>query len=215
MINIVPPASVYKGRSYGDWSAKWWQWAYSIDKDHNPVNDTDGKFSGNGQSGPVWFLAGTFGAESPEARVTRSCAMPAGRAIFICIFNCCFNTEEDGADLTELELLNKAREDVDTAILLDITIDGQDIQDLQKYRVESPLFTVKVPSNPARANLKGGETQGISDGYWLLLEPPNPGLHTIHLHAKTPNFETEAIYNLVVSTNFSTAINDRLRPPER
>ena len=29
---------------YSDWTAKWWQWAYSIPKDIHPAYDNTGKF---------------------------------------------------------------------------------------------------------------------------------------------------------------------------
>src|SRR6478609_9348552 len=49
------------GSTYGEWTAKWWQWALSIPKDINPGGDTSGKYCALKQSGPVWYLSGTFG----------------------------------------------------------------------------------------------------------------------------------------------------------
>jgi hypothetical protein len=57
---ILPPSSNPFGKSYGAWSDAWVQWAYSIPADQNPIADTTGQFAGMGQSGKVWFLAGTF-----------------------------------------------------------------------------------------------------------------------------------------------------------
>src|SRR5919205_4515157 len=31
------------GLTYGDWTAKWWQWGHSIPKDINPAYDDTGK----------------------------------------------------------------------------------------------------------------------------------------------------------------------------
>ena len=50
------------GRSYGEWSAAWWQWAYGIPVPTNPLFDETGALCGNGQTGKVWFLAGVFNA---------------------------------------------------------------------------------------------------------------------------------------------------------
>src|SRR6476659_4355633 len=47
------------GLSYGEWTAKWWQWLYSIQREVNPANDDTGKNCAQDQSGPVWFLAGS------------------------------------------------------------------------------------------------------------------------------------------------------------
>ena len=47
--------------AYGEWTARWWQWGYSIPKNINPAYDNTGKNCAQGQSGSVWFLAGTYG----------------------------------------------------------------------------------------------------------------------------------------------------------
>jgi len=44
----------------GQWTAKWWRWAYSIPKEINPAYDDTGKNCAQGQSGPVWFLTGAY-----------------------------------------------------------------------------------------------------------------------------------------------------------
>ncbi len=49
-------------RTYIDWTAKWWQWAYSISKDHHPAYDNTGEFCGEKQKDPVWFFPGYFWA---------------------------------------------------------------------------------------------------------------------------------------------------------
>jgi hypothetical protein len=64
------------GLTYGEWTARWWQWAYSIPKDVNPAYDDTGRYCTQGQSGPVWFLTGTYGHP-----VDRYCTIPFGKAI--------------------------------------------------------------------------------------------------------------------------------------
>jgi hypothetical protein len=49
------------GVSYTEWTARWWQWAFSIPVENNPVNDMTGANCAINQHGPVWFLAGTLG----------------------------------------------------------------------------------------------------------------------------------------------------------
>ena len=66
-INGGPPKSVGLFSSdskpynltFGEWTARWWQWGYSIPKNINPAYDDNGRFCVQKQSGPVWFLAGT------------------------------------------------------------------------------------------------------------------------------------------------------------
>jgi hypothetical protein len=59
-IDVFQPDSKPYGLTYGDWTARWWQWAYSIPKDTNPAYDDTGKYCAEGQYGPVWFLTGTY-----------------------------------------------------------------------------------------------------------------------------------------------------------
>src|SRR5213594_853400 len=58
--DVFRPGSSPYGVSYGAWSARWWQWALSIPKATNPILDTTGANCAQAQSGPAWFLAGTF-----------------------------------------------------------------------------------------------------------------------------------------------------------
>jgi hypothetical protein len=52
---VFPANSKPYGLSYGEWTAKWWQWGYSIPKDINPAYDDTGKNCAQKQNGPVWF----------------------------------------------------------------------------------------------------------------------------------------------------------------
>src|SRR5262245_11884284 len=37
---VLPPQSNPYGASYGEWSAKWWQWAFSMPHTDHPLFDT-------------------------------------------------------------------------------------------------------------------------------------------------------------------------------
>src|SRR4051794_32791649 len=57
---VLPPNSAPHGLTYGEWSAKWWKWALEKTKEQSPLLDTTGANCTVGQSGHIWFLAGTF-----------------------------------------------------------------------------------------------------------------------------------------------------------
>ena len=58
---VLPPQSHSHGKTYGEWSAEWWQWALSLPADSNPFFDETGCANGaNGQHGSVWFLTGVI-----------------------------------------------------------------------------------------------------------------------------------------------------------
>ncbi|MCA1706817.1 MAG: hypothetical protein LC808_27575 [Actinobacteria bacterium] len=83
---VLPPRSRPFGLTYAQWSEKWWQWALSIPEEQNPMLDPTGANCGIGQSGRVWFLAGTFGG----GPATRVCTVPVGKALFFPIVNAVF-----------------------------------------------------------------------------------------------------------------------------
>ncbi|MBI4600614.1 MAG: hypothetical protein HY721_01505, partial [Planctomycetes bacterium] len=79
---IIPLKAKAHGKSYGDWGGAWWAWALGIPAATNPVVDATGEHCDEGQSGPVWFLAGSFGGS-----ITRTCSVPAGKTIFLALLN--------------------------------------------------------------------------------------------------------------------------------
>jgi hypothetical protein len=71
--------------TYGEWNARWWQWFFSVPASKNPGLATNGAVNCSvGQSGDVWFLAGYF---LGSGSFTRSCTIPAGKALFIPLIN--------------------------------------------------------------------------------------------------------------------------------
>jgi hypothetical protein len=167
------PGSKPFGRTYAEWTAKWWQWILSIPADDNPARDMDGTLCGINQSGPVWFLAGTLGGNAE-----RSCTIPSGKSILLPVLNYGATLADEPAIKTEEELLSLSKLEMDVISDIRINLDGVELYDLQKYRVPSVMFDVNLPEN----NLFGGNqgpTRGVSDGYWLFLKPLSKGKHEI------------------------------------
>src|SRR5213596_2810966 len=72
------------GKTYGEWSAEWWQWALAGPDGENAVTDpTEDLCAVNQPTGEVWFLAGTFGGTGVERR----CTIPPNRALFYPLLN--------------------------------------------------------------------------------------------------------------------------------
>ena len=204
---IAAPESLPGGKSYAQWSAEWWQWAWSIPLPINPILDTSGINCDINQSksGPVWFLAGTSGSSA-----TRNCVIPAGRMIFFPIIN--LGNDYPCLDLSPTPPRQKrnkdfqpgpgqsleqfltvgygpyfgARQYIDHVTALSATLDGVPIQDLSLppensiYRATSPMFVF----NGDRTLLSwdpcvGPGHKGVSDGYWIMLKPLSPGLHIL------------------------------------
>lgn len=183
---IVPPTGAYAGSTSGQRSEAWWRWAMSIPAAQSPLADTTGAQCGAGQSGPVWFLAGTSGGQA-----TRDCTIPVGKAVLFPIINAEWSVGEANASgggcfvpgvisgTSEQALRACAAAQIDHVTAVEASVDGTPLHDLQQYRVASGLFSF----NAVDGNVFGvpvGTTSSVSDGYWVLLAPLSPGTHTIH-----------------------------------
>jgi hypothetical protein len=73
------------GKTHGEWSAAWSKWAYEAPTSKNPFLDVTGVNCAVGQSGHVWFLAGTFFVGPATSPVVRTCTIPAGERLFFSV----------------------------------------------------------------------------------------------------------------------------------
>jgi hypothetical protein len=182
---ILPPHSNSHGKSYGAWANAWWQWALSIPEAQNPLADTTGEFGGVGQSGPVWFLAGTFG-NSAE----RTVSIPQGKSIFMPVHNWIFGAGVYDCDPTAPgvpcdvpTLREKAAAATTGAEVVEAWIDGSPVKDVRRYRAFSPEpFSITLPEGAVFGLAAGTYTPQVADGYWLMLTPFSKGHHTIRVH---------------------------------
>jgi hypothetical protein len=147
----------------------------SIQKDNNPGIDATGiKFNPNQGNPDVIFLVGSF-----EGHAERKYVIPAGKSILFPIINFTTSYIEEPHLKTESELIVRAKEDIDSIIKKEAMIDGMKLQDIEKYRVQSPVFDLRYPEN----NVFGfvhGLTKAISDGYWVFLKSLTQGRHEIY-----------------------------------
>ncbi len=205
---VLPPDSVVYGRTYSEWSAEWWQWAFSIPVATHPLFD-----NGNcsvGQSGPVWFLGGSFVSNT----AVRSCTVPAGKMLFFPILNGeDSNVEESfnngcsdsilGSTIVGLRKCATAGQD---GLSLSATIDGFSVPNIaHTFRFQSPAFSFTLPDDNLLKATTGnpyaaGTYLSVGDGYYLMLAPLWPGNHLIHFHGSAPNgFTLDITYHLTVT----------------
>jgi hypothetical protein len=208
---VIPPNARPYGLTYGEWSAKWWQWAFSLPVDQNPFFDETGCLNGaSGQSGPVWFLTGVINV---SGSATRSCSVPVGRALFFPILN--FECDNLCPPIlppaTPAELRGFCAGAMNDAVNMVCEVDGVSIEGLNPvtttpYRVTSPVFSVTLPDNSVQQFFACDVTPGtyspfVSDGVFLMLAPLPKGQHTIHFHGELPSFGgfvLDITYNLTV-----------------
>jgi hypothetical protein len=196
---VAPPDSRPQGLTYGQWAAKWWQWAYSIPRDQSPFYDQTGERCGIKQTGPVWFLVGTFGGS-----VVRQCTIPTGVSLFFPILNTeCSVAGGDGK--TEQDLRNCAKTQIDRATNLEVSVDGVRLQDLQKYRAQSQLYNISLPNN----NIMGvasTTSPSVAEGYWIFLNPLPPGKHEIEFAGAAGEVTVTSNMNFLTSTTYHITV---------
>ena len=212
---VLPPQSNPFGATYGEWAARWWQWAYKQPVDTNPLFDETGARIANGQSGKVWFLAGVINVSGSAVRTG---TVPAGKALFFPILNFEADNLAPPMDppLNEAGLRALAKANIDGATDLRAEVDGRSITNLPAYRVQSPVFSITFPNNNIFQffgfNVPAGTYSMpdgfVDDGYYLMLSPLSAGHHDIHFHGSVPDFgfTLDITYHLnVVGGNSSLA----------
>lgn len=207
---IYPVNSSPFGKTYGQWSAEHWKYIMSIPYASSPLNDQSGANCDVGQSGPVWYLAGTF-CPNPEpcaiATATRDCTVPYGKAIFFPIIDVECSTYE-GNGTTDAELRACASGFQDLAAGMSAEIDGVSVENVNSYRVQSPLFTMgPFPADNILGAPAGTTTPSVSDGVFLMVKPLSLGDHTIHFAGGIPafGFGLDVTYHLHIVTTQGAA----------
>jgi hypothetical protein len=198
----VPPNSNAYGKGYDELAAGWLEWAMAAPASTNPILDTDGSYGAMGQSGKVWYLAGTTGGTA-----TRSLTVPTGTALFFPIVNYFWvNTPELEDPPWSPEQEANARSvlaaEVDTAQDLVLEIDGKSYAVAPEFRVPSTVGNCVLPADNLFANLgvNAGPHECVVDGYWALLPPLSVGEHTIRFAGgfASSGFELDVTYHITV-----------------
>jgi hypothetical protein len=191
------------GFSYGKWTAKWWEWAYSVSLKINPAYDNTGKLCSINQTSPVWFLPGTSGHD-----VVRKCTIFKNTSILFPILNseCSYAEFPYLENETQLSICAKAEQDKVNS--LEASIDGIKLVNLNQYRIQSPLFNFTLPENNI-LHLKPQITQAVSDGNWIFLLPLSIGNHTISFKGDTADSSGNNTHSFAVPSgwNYNTTYN--------
>ena len=132
---VIPRDANTYGNSSGEWSARWWQWAFSIPAATNPVLDETGAHCAEGQSGPVWFLAGSFFGGTFE----RACTVPPDKALFLPIVNAAFGAAVFDCEPTQpgvpcnITILRAAAAASMDPVTLEASIDGIPVRHVRDF----------------------------------------------------------------------------------
>ncbi len=220
---VMPPQSHPFGKTYGEWGAAWQQWVFMTTTANCPVTDNTGEHALVGQSGHVYFLAGSFG-ELPGTPwacpnpVRRNVTIPAGTALCVPINNWGLCYPEDLPGVPEDQAVETMYAWLDAFFdpmpesNLECEVDGVPVTNLRSYRAQSDPFLIYAPADNVENDLMQyflndssfvyaeGWHLSVSDGYYVMLAPLSAGPHTLHLRtgpADTPF--CDVYYNLSVT----------------
>jgi hypothetical protein len=215
---VAPVQSNPYGASYGEWSARWWQYALSVPADTSPFFDYTGANFAVGQAGNVWFLSGVIVFSSPGQplppgqvnTVVRDVTMPSGTALFVPVLNTEYDNLVPGGPNTTFtvdQLRAFAQQTMASAENLQMQVDGRSIVDLSHYDVTSPVFSYTLPDNNIDTVLTGVNTPAqtvspvVGDGVYVMLRPLSVGQHTIHFAGDfgPGNFGLDVTYHITVT----------------
>ncbi len=187
---VMPPNSTPLDRSYGEWHLAWWDWALSMPRATNPLLNADdeedqdtadlpvwiGPYDASaGQAGHLWFLAETH---RNGWTVEREATIPAGKHL-------CFPLQNfllwGWPPIPEAEAWMRFY----LGLVLDTAevaceIDGVPVENLERYRHQSPAVPLVVGENNFLERPAGQYGMMVNDGYYLILAPLSVGTHTIH-----------------------------------
>lgn len=184
----VPPTQAVAGQSQADWSQAWWQWAASFDRSDSPITDPTGEQCGARQSGPVWFLAGTYGTH----RVVRHCTVPRGVHLFFPLINYVVTRplEHEVSCKSVTHQAERLTRDV-SGLVLDIN--GKRIEHLTSYRQATRCFNIADRAIP-----KQFVFPSAANGYYVMLKPLKPGTHVLNFGGALPSMLQAVTYTIVV-----------------
>lgn len=181
---VVPPL----GKLYDNLSVSWWQYVLGQPAATNPLLDETGAGCATGQSGPVFFLVGANGTGAP----TRDqCSVRAGKLLFFPLVNGFdVHVAPDGLDTPDLVWNDFTVTLAFRVDSLHASVDGVAVSRLNP--ATSPFRACAAPvagcARPFSLTLPDANLFGIpagvykpavADGFYLLLAPLRPGVHTI------------------------------------
>ena len=177
-ISVAPAPTNPKifGRTLGEWSAEWWNWALQFPLETSPLFAEGDVDCGMEQSGTVWFLAGS----STGAPSVRNCTIPKGKALFFPVLNLVFWGPEDVPECEgcpidsdpaacppecEQALRELAFEFGDTTQDMSCTVDGVPcVFSHLVVRTQSPGFVLSLPEGAFLDQVREHARHSVGEG---------------------------------------------------
>lgn len=187
---LVRPDVAVAGLSQGEWSREWWQWAAAFHHEDSPVADPTGEKCHLNQSGPVWFLAGTY----ETRRTVRKCTVPRDKYLFFPLINYVVFPGREVPRPDCLSVTRTAKQVTDAVATLVLELRGVSASGLVAHRqATTECFNLAAKAVP-RANV----FPSAANGYYAMLKPLSPGTYVLNFGGILPGMMQAVTYTLVV-----------------
>jgi hypothetical protein len=170
LVQVAPPVPFVQKQPLPAWTAQWWLWMERLGS--SPAYEFGDVDCSRGQTGNVWFLAGSF--EEPNTEYsTRRCTIPADKSVMAPLYTAVW-VNFPGENYTVAEKLKDLDETFSDTTpgsafgkICDLisTIDGINVP---HTRLQSSPF------------LLFDDPEAVQDGFWIAFDLA-PGTHEIHI----------------------------------
>jgi hypothetical protein len=225
---VIPPEASVQGRTYAQWSAAQWKWEFAQPNvPTSPVVDPNPGSASNpehvdcalGQSGTVWFLAGTTVVQ-PSSPTYRTCNVPAGKFLFFPVIDSWIDNlncpGQPSGILTASQLKQTVLQQTSSIVpgSMSVKIDRRTVAGLQDsstaYRAAADGFFYKLPGNnwlsrafcpgnPFPAGTMPPPPGAFADGVYIMLAPLSVGVHHLSFAAIENGASESVTYTITVT----------------
>jgi len=193
------------------WAERATQWIWGTPLVQSPLFDSTGANCGVNQQGPVWNIARIAGPSVFSG--TRACTIPHQKSLFLFIgavvddYPCpAFPDFQPAPGQSLYDFLRAdAGPIMDQVDLLEVSLDGQPLNDVFDYRYASDdLFSLtgdlslQEDLDPC---ITGSPQQAIVDGFFMMFKPLDPGLHTIVVHGTATAFGQDKTFTYLLTVS--------------
>lgn len=219
-IDVLQPWETFKGMSYGDWAAVWTNWLLSEEVDTYKGQDIL-FLRGNINYKPISSVAGALRHQDPNSFLDRvgdkAYKVLEGTSVLIPITVAYYAIGDyfDGKIIdNQVELRSALNSDFKLIRTIWAVIKKSSskksvkiVPNLASYKIESPLFQLKVPTNSILNEfqdepLKPGTYYAVVGGYFLLVKLLPQSTYRVSFGAEGPGeYSTRSIYDIEVYAN--------------
>lgn len=173
-VTVLAPNASVEGRTIGQWTENWIQWAVAQPSPGDAFSDPTGAAAGQLQSSPVFHVAGIAGTMNNIPQ-TRSFTVPWNSYILVPLLNSWCATSMDGPGYKAC-----AESAIPLVTSLHAVIDGVEVPDLFSHLENtSDPFSFVAAANNIFGFPAGPSGDAYGTGYYIMLAPIGLGSHVI------------------------------------